>query len=46
MLCDNPEGWDGVGGGREAPAGGDIYVHTADSFGCMAEVIKFINIVK
>ena len=24
MLCDNLEGWVGVGGGTEAPEGGDI----------------------
>ena len=24
MLCDNQEEWDGVGGGREVPEGGDI----------------------
>ena len=32
MLCDGLEGWDG-GGGREAPKGGDVYVHIADSLG-------------
>ena len=25
MLCDNLEGWDKVGGGREVQKGGDIY---------------------
>ena len=25
-LWDDPEGWDGAGGGREAPEGGDIYI--------------------
>ena len=25
-LCDNLEGWDGVGGGREVQEGGGIYV--------------------
>ena len=31
VLCDNLEGWDGVGGGRELPEGGDICLPTADS---------------
>ena len=31
VLCDNLEGWDGVGGGREAQEGGDIYMPVADS---------------
>ena len=26
-VCDNLEGWDGVGGGREVPKGGDIHTH-------------------
>ena len=26
MLCDNLEGWDGVGGGRDVQEGGDIYL--------------------
>ena len=33
VLCDDLEGWDG----REAQAGGDIYVLTADSLCCTAE---------
>ena len=36
MLCDNLEGWDGVGGGREVQEGGDISVPMADSC-CIAE---------
>ena len=31
MLCDSLEGWDGVGGGREIPEGGDMCVLLADS---------------
>ena len=31
MLCDNVEGWDGVGGGREVQEGGDICIPMADS---------------
>ena len=37
MLCDNLEGWDGVGGGREVQEGGDISILVADSHCCMAE---------
>ena len=38
MLCDNLEGWDGVGGMREVPeGGGDMCIPTADSCWCMAE---------
>ena len=31
MLCDSPEGWDGVGGGREVQEGGDRCIPMADS---------------
>ena len=31
LLCDNLEGWDGVGGGREVQKGGDICIPMADS---------------
>ena len=31
VLCDNVEGWDGVGGGREVQEGGDICIPMADS---------------
>ena len=31
VLCDNLEGWDGVGGGTEIQEGGDICVPMADS---------------
>ena len=31
MLCENLEGWDGVGGGTEIQEGGDICVPMADS---------------
>ena len=30
-LCDNLEGWDGEGGGREVQEGGDMGVPMADS---------------
>jgi len=32
MLCDNLEGWDGEGGGREVYEGGDISILMADGF--------------
>ena len=32
MLCNNPEGWDGVGSEREAQEGGDVCIPMADSF--------------
>ena len=31
MLCDNLEGWYGVGGGREVQDGGDMYIPMTDS---------------
>ena len=31
MLCDNPEGWDGVGGGKEVEEGRNICIPMADS---------------
>ena len=31
MLCNNLEGWDGAGGGREAQEGGDVYIPMTDS---------------
>ena len=34
-LCDNLEGWDWVGAGREVPGGGDICILMADACRCM-----------
>ena len=31
VLCDNLEGWDGVGGEKEVQQGGDICISMADS---------------
>ena len=31
MLCDNLEGWDGVGGGRGVQEGGDMCTPVADA---------------
>ena len=36
MLCDNLEGWDGVG--REAQKGGDICILMTDSCCCTVEI--------
>ena len=36
-LCDNLEGWDGVGGRSEIQEGRDMYVPMADSCWCVAE---------
>ena len=38
MLCDNLEGWVGVGGGKEVQEGGDICIPMADSCCYMAEI--------
>ena len=37
VLCDNLEGWDGVGGGREVQEGGDTRMLMADSCCSTAE---------
>ena len=37
VLCDDPEGWDAMGGGREAHEGGDICILMADSHSYMVE---------
>ena len=37
VLCDNLEGWDGMGGRREVQEGGDICIPMAGSCWCMAE---------
>ena len=37
MLCDDLEGGDGVGGGREVQEGGDICILMSDSHYCKAE---------
>ena len=41
-LCDNLEGWDGKGDGREAREGGDTGVPVADSCWCMMENHKIL----
>ena len=38
LLCDNLEGWDGVGDGKEVQEGGDICIPMTDSHRCMAEI--------
>ena len=37
MLCDDLDGWDGVGDEREVQEGEDICIHIADSLHCTAE---------
>ena len=36
-FCDNLEGWDEVGGGREGQEGGEMCIPIADSCWYMAE---------
>ena len=36
VFCDDLEGWDRRGGGREAQEGGDICIHIAYSLHCIA----------
>ena len=38
MLCDDLEGWDGDGGGREVQEEGDMCTHVADSLCRRAEM--------
>ena len=38
VLCDNLEGWDGVGGGREIQERGNICKTVADLWQCMAAI--------
>ena len=42
MLCDNLEGWDRVGGGREVHEGGDICILMADLCGCTEETTTIL----
>ena len=37
VLCDDLDGWDGMGVGREVREGGDISIHVGDSFHCTTE---------
>ena len=37
VLCDDLEGWDGLGGGREIQEGGNIHIRMTDSFCHVAE---------
>ena len=41
-LCDNLEGWDGEGDGREVQEGGDICLPMADSCWCLTENNKIL----
>ena len=42
LLCDNLEGWLGVGGGREVQKGGDICIPMADSCWRLTENNKIL----
>ena len=45
VLCDNLEGWDGVGDGREAQEGGDMCIPVADSCWYMTETITELSTI-
>ena len=42
-LCDNLEGWDGRGSGRQVQEGGDICILMGDSHCCIAETYTTVN---
>ena len=42
VLCDNLEGWNGEGGGKEAQEGEDMCIPMADSCWCMAEIVTIL----
>ena len=42
MLCDNLEGWDTEGGGREVQGRRDIDIGVTDLCGRMAEMISIL----
>ena len=44
-LCDNLEGWDGEGGGREVQEGGHMCTPMADSRWCMAEPAHILKLL-
>ena len=37
VLCDDLDGWDGVGDGQAGQKSGDVCIHQADSLSCIAE---------
>ena len=45
VLCDNLEGWDGVGGGREVQEGGGIQILMADSCWLWQKPIQYCKAV-
>ena len=49
VFCENLEGWDGEGGGREVQEGGDmcVYIYTpmVNSCGCMAETSQYCKVI-
>ena len=42
-LCNNLEGWERVGGGREVQEGGDICIPMASSCWCMVEIKPILS---
>ena len=42
MLCDNLEGWDGMGGGRVVQERGDVHIPMTDLCCCMSETNKIL----
>ena len=42
VLCDNPEGWDGEGGGRGVQDGGDTYTPVVNSCQCTAKTTTIL----
>ena len=42
MLCDNPEGWEGEGDGREVQEEGNMGVPMTDSCCCLTENNKIL----
>ena len=45
VLWDNPEGWDGDGGGRGVSGSGDGCAPMADSCGCMAKTPQYCKVI-
>ena len=45
MLCDNLEGWSGMGGGKKVQEGGDMCVPVADSCCSSSSSMAETNII-
>ena len=44
-LCDNLDGWDGMGDGSEGQEGGDICIPMTDSCWCLQKPIQFCKAI-